>query len=135
MSRLTLVIAGGALYTGFLRKIHRLNTIWSASGCILSWLGVYRYILDINNNGKLQQILVHLTTHEHLTYCHEHTMVQEYQNNYLKDFLLFSFCLVGLMGHLTRILFNIRIIIKNNNTVPNIRNKYHSFMLRFIMKL
>jgi len=61
------------------------------------------YLLDINNNDKLQQILAHLTTHEHLTYCHEHTMVQEYRNNHWKDLLLLFFCLAGLMEHLTRI--------------------------------
>jgi len=57
------------------------------------------YILDINSNDKLQQIRVHLTIHGHLTYCHEHIMVQEYQNNHLKDFLPFFFYLVNLMEH------------------------------------
>lgn len=49
------------------------------------------YILDINNSDKQQQIHVHLIKHVHLTYCHEHIMAQEYQNNHLKDSLLFSF--------------------------------------------
>lgn len=57
------------------------------------------YILDTDNNDKQQQIHVHLIKHGHLTYCHEHIMAQEYQNNHLRDFPLFSFYLAGLKAH------------------------------------
>lgn len=67
---------------------------------------IVQYILDINNNDKQQQNHVHPTKHGHLTYYHEHIMVQEYQNNHLKDFPQFFFYLVGLMEHLTIIIFN-----------------------------
>lgn len=60
-----------------------------------------KYVPDTNNNDKQQQNHVHLIIHEHLTYYHEHTMEQGYQNNHLKDFLMFSFYLVDLLEHLT----------------------------------
>lgn len=65
------------------------------------------FLLDINNNGKRQQNHVHPTTRGHLTYCREHIMVQEYQNNHSKNFLLSFFYLADLMERSTEILFKI----------------------------
>lgn len=84
-----------------------INLIVLATNDVFKNMYTILCLLDINNNGKLQQNHVHPTIRGHPTYCREHIMVQEYQNNHLKDFLLSFFYLADLMEHSTEILFKI----------------------------